>query len=184
MPDEQKDDSQLEAEMLKLMAQESGSEASLTPSNDAEAAMLQMFQEDHATGAEGGGQDDVNSILEREMRNALQDSSSAATASPSVNVSAPAPSVFTAGLGIPSANISRLLDVRLNVSIELGRVDTPIRDIMAWTEGSLIELDKMAGEPVDILINEKRVAVGEVVTIAENFGVRITQMFGAGDQMD
>ena len=183
MPDESKDDNQLEADMLKLMAQESGEE-SLTPSNDAEAAMLQMFQEDHAAGAGGGSQDDVNSILEREMRNALQDSSPSGAPSPAPPMGAPAPSAFTSGLGIPAENVSRLLDVRLVVSIELGRVDTPIRDIMAWTEGSLIELEKMAGEPVDILINENRFALGEVVTIAENFGVRITQMVGSEGQVD
>lgn len=176
MPDEQKDDSDLEADMLKLMSQESGDEA-LPASSDAEAGLLQMFQDDQAAAVPGAPtQDDVNTILEREMRNALQDSGPAGAPSPGPSQGVPASSVFTTGLGIPSENVGRLLGVRLWVSIELGRVDIPIKNIMSWTEGSLIELDKVAGDAVDILVNEKRFAQGEVVTIAENFGVRISQM--------
>ena len=64
----------------------------------------------------------------------------------------------------------------LSVSIELGRTKEPISTVLEWTEGSLIELSKGSGDAVDVLINGKAFAKGEVVTIAENFGVRITDI--------
>lgn len=74
------------------------------------------------------------------------------------------------------ANIDMLMDVELPVSIELGRTNLPISDILHWTQGSIVELDKLAGESVDLLVNNKVVARGEVVVIDENFGLRITQL--------
>lgn len=71
-------------------------------------------------------------------------------------------------------NIDLILDVPLEVSVELGRTKKNIRDILALSAGSLIELNKLAEEPVDIFINGKKIAYGEVVVIDENFGVKIT----------
>jgi len=73
-------------------------------------------------------------------------------------------------------NIDLLLDVNLPVSIELGRTRMSIEEILALGPGSVVELNKLAGEPVDLLVNYKVVAKGEVVVIDENFGVRITQL--------
>ena len=69
-----------------------------------------------------------------------------------------------------------LLDVKLDVSIELGRTKMLVRDILELGPGSVVELDKMAGETVDLLINDKKLAEGEVVVVDENFGVRITHL--------
>jgi flagellar motor switch protein FliN len=69
-----------------------------------------------------------------------------------------------------------LLDIALPVTVELGRTRMIIRDILHLAPGSVLELDKLAGEPVDILINEKSIARGEVVVIDENFGVRLTSI--------
>lgn len=69
-----------------------------------------------------------------------------------------------------------LLDVKLDVSIELGRSRMLLRDILELGPGAVIELDKMAGETVDLLINDKKLAEGEVVVVDENFGVRITHL--------
>ncbi len=71
-------------------------------------------------------------------------------------------------------NIDLILDVPLEVSVELGRTKKNIRDILSLSAGSLIELNKLAEEPVDIFINGKKIAYGEVVVIDENFGVKIT----------
>jgi flagellar motor switch protein FliN len=71
-------------------------------------------------------------------------------------------------------NIDLILDVPLEVSVELGRTKKNIRDILALSSGSLIELNKLAEEPVDIFVNGKKIAYGEVVVIDENFGVKIT----------
>ncbi|MDD4601085.1 hypothetical protein SDC9_08883 [bioreactor metagenome] len=73
-------------------------------------------------------------------------------------------------------NIGLLLDVPLQVTVELGRTKKLIRDILELSPGSVVELDKLAGEPVDILVNGKLIAKGEVVVIDENFGVRISEI--------
>ncbi|UCC45644.1 MAG: flagellar motor switch protein FliN [Candidatus Zixiibacteriota bacterium] len=73
-------------------------------------------------------------------------------------------------------NIELLMDVNLPISIELGRTKMSIADILSLGPGSVVELNKLAGEPVDLLVNQKIVAKGEVVVIDENFGVRITQL--------
>jgi len=73
-------------------------------------------------------------------------------------------------------NIELLMDVNLPISIELGRTKMSISDILALGPGSVVELNKLAGEPVDLLVNQKVVARGEVVVIDENFGVRVTQL--------
>ncbi|MCF8564764.1 flagellar motor switch phosphatase FliY [Alicyclobacillus tolerans] len=73
-------------------------------------------------------------------------------------------------------NLSLLMDVPLTVTVELGRTKKPIRDILELAAGAVLELDKLAGEPVDIFVNNKRIAIGEVVVIDENFGVRVTDI--------
>lgn len=71
-------------------------------------------------------------------------------------------------------NLDLIMDIGLQLSVELGRTKKRIKDILELTNGSIIELDKLAGEPVDILVNGKPLAHGEVVIIDENFGVRVT----------
>ncbi|OEF98617.1 flagellar motor switch phosphatase FliY [Desulfuribacillus alkaliarsenatis] len=73
-------------------------------------------------------------------------------------------------------NLNLLLDVPLQVTVELGRTRRQIKDILELSQGSIIELDRLAGEPVDILVNNKLIAKGEVVVIDENFGVRVTDI--------
>lgn len=75
-----------------------------------------------------------------------------------------------------------ILDVNMNVAVELGQTTMQVRDILALGPGSVIELDKHAGEPVEVVVNNKVVARGEVVVIDENFGVRITQIINAKDK--
>ena len=81
-------------------------------------------------------------------------------------------------------NIALLLDVPLQVTVELGRTRKLIRDILELSPGSVIELDKLAGEAVDILVNGKLIAKGEVVVIDENFGVRITEIVNKTDRLN
>lgn len=73
-------------------------------------------------------------------------------------------------------NLDLLLDVKMPLVVELGRTRMLIRDILELGPGSVIELDKAAGEPVDLLVNGKLIARGEVVVIDENFGLRITEL--------
>ncbi len=69
-----------------------------------------------------------------------------------------------------------LLDVPLDVSVELGRTRLTIQDLLALSPGSVVELDKVAGEPLDILVNDRLVARGEAVVVNDKFGIRITDI--------
>lgn len=73
-------------------------------------------------------------------------------------------------------NIDLIMDVPLEVTVELGRTNKSIKEILDFSPGTIIELNKLAGEPIDVLVNGKFVAKGEVVVIEENFGVRVTEI--------
>jgi len=83
-----------------------------------------------------------------------------------------------------SSQIELLLDVELTVSVELGRKHLSIKDILDMVPGSLLELDKLAGEPVDLMVNGKLFAYGEVVVIDENFGVRISSVVSPQERLE
>jgi flagellar motor switch protein FliN len=90
------------------------------------------------------------------------------------------------GEGVPPGigqNINLLLDVQLTLTVELGRTKQYVKDILGLGEGSIIELDKLAGEPVDLLVNNKLIAKGEVVVIDENFGVRVTDIVSPSERL-
>ena len=80
-------------------------------------------------------------------------------------------------------NLDILLDVPLQVTVELGKTHIPIKQILENGQGSLITLDKLAGEPIDLLVNGKYFAKGEVVVIDENFGVRITSILSPAERL-
>lgn len=80
-------------------------------------------------------------------------------------------------------NLNLLMDIPLQVTVELGRTKKLIKEILELSPGSIIELDKLAGEPVDILVNNKLIAKGEVVVIEENFGVRVTDILSQVDRI-
>ncbi|WP_417900551.1 flagellar motor switch phosphatase FliY [Bacillus haimaensis] len=80
-------------------------------------------------------------------------------------------------------NLNMLMDIPLQVTVELGRTRRSVKDILELSSGSVIELDKLAGEPVDILVNNKLIAQGEVVVIDESFGVRVTDIVSQTDRI-
>lgn len=80
-------------------------------------------------------------------------------------------------------NLNILLDIPLQVTVELGRTKRSVKEILEISSGSIIELDKLAGEPVDILVNNRLIAKGEVVVIDENFGVRVTDIISQSDRI-
>ncbi len=84
---------------------------------------------------------------------------------------------------VEQGNIGLLMDVYMEVTVELGRTKKLIKEILGIGEGTIIELDKLAGEPVDILVNHKLIAKGEVVVIDENFGVRVTEIVSPLERM-
>jgi flagellar motor switch protein FliN/FliY len=80
-------------------------------------------------------------------------------------------------------NLNMLMHIPLKLTVELGRTQKLIKDILELSQGSIVELDKLAGEPVDILVNDQPIAKGEVVVIDENFGVRITEIITQWDRI-
>ena len=82
-----------------------------------------------------------------------------------------------------AGNIGLIMDVYMEMTVELGRTRKLIKEILNMGEGTIIELDKLAGEPVDILVNHKLIAKGEVVVIDENFGVRVTEIVSPSERM-
>ena len=79
-------------------------------------------------------------------------------------------------IGSEKENMELLMDLQLQVSVELGKVKKPIKEILQFTQGTIVELDRLAGENVDVLVSGKIIAKGEVVVVDQNFGVRITQI--------
>lgn len=77
---------------------------------------------------------------------------------------------------LPANNIDLLLDVSMRVTVELGRTRMQLAQILELQHGSVVELDRLAGDPVDIFVNDCMVARGEVVVVDDKFGVRITEM--------
>jgi flagellar motor switch protein FliN/FliY len=87
------------------------------------------------------------------------------------------------GDGKQSPNLDFILDIPLEISVELGRTKIPISDLLQLGQGSVIELAKMTGEPLEILINQRLVARGEVVVINDKFGVRLTDVISPAERV-
>lgn len=109
---------------------------------------------------------------------------------PPAAFAAPTPAVFAPldepalPSGIDPSNLDIVMDIPLEVTVELGRKRMSIKNILDLGSGSIVELDKIAGEPVDLLVNGRLVARGEVVVIEDNFGVRITEIIGAAQRAE
>ena len=84
---------------------------------------------------------------------------------------------------LKSPNLDFILDIPLEVSVELGRTKIPISDLLQLGQGSVIELAKLTGEPLEILVNQKLVARGEVVVINDKFGVRLTDIISPAERV-
>jgi flagellar motor switch protein FliN/FliY len=93
------------------------------------------------------------------------------------------PNLLPQNAAMEQGNIGLIMDVFMEMTVELGRTRKLIKEILSMGEGTIIELDKLAGEPVDILVNHKLIAKGEVVVIDENFGVRVTEIVSPADRV-
>lgn len=151
------------AEFDKVVNEDDASE------EDAEAAMLAMMEgSDNAEADSGDGFPDLSGIkMEQPEAHPAE-----------FQQLSPTPSEGDSG-----RNIDLLLDVKMPVSIELGRTSMAISDLLTLGPGSVVELNKLAGEPVDLLVNNSIVAKGEVVVVDENFGVRITLLMSPEERL-
>lgn len=147
----------------------------------------QAIQEEHSTAAEEG-------VPEKEMVSGVSDEHEDMLAvddekpdepveipehvQPSIRVAEFEEFKMEPGPEKPVSDMGVLMDIPLSISVELGRSKCYVRDLLNLTVGSIVELDRLAGDPVDILVNGKLFAKGEVVVIDENFGVRIQEVLG------
>ncbi|MCZ8252674.1 MAG: flagellar motor switch protein FliN [Hylemonella sp.] len=92
---------------------------------------------------------------------------------------APRPSAGDA----PAADINMVLDIPVQLSVELGRTKVPIKHILQLGQGSVVELDAMAGEPMDVLVNGYLIAQGEVVVVNDKFGIRLTDVVTPSERL-
>ncbi len=84
----------------------------------------------------------------------------------------------------PTADLDLVLDVPVELSVEIGRTTMTIRETLEIGPGSIVPLNKMTGDPVDLFVNGRRIARGEVVAIDEEFGLRVTQVVSPGERLD
>lgn len=87
------------------------------------------------------------------------------------------------GSNINSGNLDMILDIPVTLSMEIGRTRISIRNLLQLNQGSVVELDRLAGEPMDVLVNGTLVAHGEVVVVNEKFGVRLTDVVSAEERI-
>ncbi|MEW6764602.1 MAG: flagellar motor switch protein FliN [Pseudomonadota bacterium] len=89
-----------------------------------------------------------------------------------------------AGLtGNPEVNLEVILDIPVALSLEIGRTQIPIRNLLQLNQGSIVELDRLAGEPLDVLVNGTLIAHGEVVVVNEKFGIRLTDVISPAERV-
>ena len=119
----------------------------------------------------------------------MTDASAAAQtdASGTTGASSPQPAAFPSvqhtETGVAAKNIEFLLDIPMSVAVYVGSTKMAIRDLLQLGQGSVIELDKLAGEPMDVMVNNKLVARGEVVVVNEKFGIRLTDVVSAAERV-
>ena len=93
------------------------------------------------------------------------------------------PPVQSSETGGSQKNIDFILDIPMNVAVYVGSTKMAIRDLLQLAQGSVIELDKLAGEPMEVMVNNKLVARGEVVVVNEKFGIRLTDVVSAAERV-
>jgi len=130
----------------------------------------------------------ADSDVEQGLENLAQAASDVAAAA-----QAAADAGTTSGIGVEAApvqkkqlgrNLEFILDVALQVTVEVGRTRMTIQDLLRLGQGSVVELEKLAGEPLDIYINGKQVARGEAVIVNDKFGVRLTDIISPEDRIE
>jgi len=116
---------------------------------------------------------------EKEMMEALAQEAAAKSESPT-----PAPPAVQEMAVPQDTNLDRILDIPLLLSAQLGSTRMLIKDLLQLGPGSIVELDKLAGEPLEVLVNERLVARGEVVMVNEKFGIRLTDVISPSERVN
>ena len=125
--------------------------------------------------------DDMADWAEALMEQKSGDAGSAGTESGGV-LAGDVPRPFTGGDGV-TQDINMVLDIPVQLSVELGRTKVPIKHILQLGQGSVVELDALAGEPMDVLVNGYLIAQGEVVVVTDKFGIRLTDVVTPSERL-
>jgi flagellar motor switch protein FliN len=88
-----------------------------------------------------------------------------------------------AASGASGGGLDMILDIPVQLTVELGRTKLPIRELLHLAQGSVVELDRLAGEPLDVLVNGTLIAQGEVVVVNDKFGIRLTDVIGPDERL-
>lgn len=125
---------------------------------------------------------------EKEMQEALAQEAAGKSAgsmqtSVQPSVQTAAPPAISDSVGSQDSNLGRILDIPLMLSAQLGSTRMLIKDLLQLGPGSIVELDKLAGEPLEVLVNERLVARGEVVMVNEKFGIRLTDVISPTERV-
>ena len=146
-------------------------------SQESASAEMETSVDVEGQASEGASETIKNTEAKPEKASATQNNSGSTESSAIGDVEVPDLPDFSNMLAEAAASsIDMLNDVELDVKIELGRTEMAVRDVLELTNGSVVELDKLAGDPVDIRINEQLVARGEVLVVNDNFCVRINEI--------
>lgn len=117
----------------------------------------------------------------------LAEEAAAMTAAMDAEKPEAAAEVADLGAGLSTAkdrNLALILDIPLRVTVELGRTKMPVSELLNLTQGSVIELSKLAGEPMEVYVNDKLIARGEAVVVNEKFGVRLTDIISTTERIE
>ncbi len=162
-----------EKEMMEAMAQEASGQSEAP--FDAEKEMMEAMAQ------EASGQSEAPFDAEKEMMEAMAQDVATKTESPLPTLTPPTASGPSSS---QDGNLERLLDIPLVLSAQLGNTRMLIKDLLQLGPGSIVELDKLAGEPLEVLVNERLVARGEVVMVNEKFGIRLTDVISATERVN
>ncbi|MBK1690697.1 flagellar motor switch protein FliN [Ectothiorhodospira mobilis] len=159
-------------------AQEAG-EAAGGGAADAEAAAAQGKETEGAAAAQAAAEKDTS-----RMRGGGADESASALGASHVSKAEFDDLMDESNrTGDPDVNLDVILDVPVTISMEIGRTKIPIRNLLQLNQGSVVELDRLAGEPLDVMVNGTLVAHGEVVVVNEKFGIRLTDVISPAERV-
>jgi len=148
-----------------------------------------MSKDDNIDNTTGGGDDTLDDISWDDIGDdstAINESSPAPAKKSSVAGKRPAEfsELKEGGVKAASGDLGFIMDIPLEVTVELGRTSIPIYDLLQLGQGSIVELSKLAGDPLEILVNKKLIARGEVVVVNEKFGIRLTDVVSTKERIE
>ena len=134
-------------------------------------------------GGDAAADDGMADWAEALMEQKSSDSTDAAPGSVLSGGDTPRPFAAGSGPDVAMQDINRVLDIPVQLSVELGRTKVPIKHILQLGQGSVVELDALAGEPMDVLVNGYLIAQGEVVVVNDKFGIRLTDVVTPSERL-